>query len=90
MHQVNLSLVEKSLFKIPHYIRLKIHQWAASVEEIGIEEVRKLPGLHDEPLKGRLQGLRSVRLNRSYRLIYYLQKGKVIQVIVIEVNKHEY
>lgn len=60
------------------------------VEAHGLEEIRKIPGYHDEPLKGKLQGLRSIRLNRAYRLIYRIEKGIVIQVVVIGVNKHEY
>jgi proteic killer suppression protein len=90
VYKVNFKLAEKSLHKVPLYIRLKAHQWAASVEEEGLEEIRKKPGFHDELLKGKLQGFRSVRLNRSYRLIYFLRKEAIVNIIVIEVNKHEY
>ena len=35
----------------------------------GLEEVRKVPGYHDEPLKGDQAGERSIRLSRSYRCL---------------------
>ena len=57
----------------------------------GVWEVRKLPGYHDEPLKGDRRGQRSIRLNRAYRLIYEEDEhGEVLVIAVMEVNKHEY
>ena len=65
--------------------------WVALVEESGIREVRKHNGFHDEPLKGRRRGQRSVRLNRAYRAIYVERDaGKVELIEVLEVNKHDY
>jgi proteic killer suppression protein len=96
VYKVDLSFVEKDLSKIPWYIREKVHEWVHAVEYEGLEETRKIPGRHDEPLKGKLAGLRSVRLNQAYRLIYKLERGSIIHVIVIviviviEVNKHDY
>jgi len=58
---------------------------------IGLVETRKIKGLHDEPLKGKRLGQRSIRLNYKYRLIYVENStGKVIHVKVIEVSNHEY
>jgi hypothetical protein len=34
--------------------------WVDDVEERGLEEVRKIPGWHDEPLKGERKGQRSI------------------------------
>lgn len=61
------------------------------VELQGLPLTRKIPGYHDEPLKGNRSGQRSIRLSRSYRLLYIEEPeyGTVI-VKVIEVNKHEY
>ncbi|STY25350.1 Plasmid maintenance system killer protein [Legionella taurinensis] len=54
-------------------------------------EVRKIPGFHDEPLKGNRVGQRSIRLSRAYRAIYELgQQGKMEIVEIVEVNKHDY
>lgn len=61
------------------------------VERVGLAEVRKLSGYHDEPLKGTRKGQRSIRLNRSYRAIYIEHESGKIQIVeVIEVSKHEY
>ncbi len=45
-------------------------RWALLVEDIGLHEVRKIPGYHDEPLQGDRQGERSTRLSKAYRVIY--------------------
>ena len=68
MNRVDLSLVKKDLYKIPNYIVLKLLRWAEGVEEIGVLEMRKIPGFHDEPLKGRREGQRSIRLNHAWKL----------------------
>lgn len=53
--------------------------------------MRKRPGYHDEPLKGKRLGQRSIRLNKAYRAIYEIDTTGTIHFIeVIEVNKHEY
>lgn len=91
MNRVDLSLVKKDLYKIPFYILAKLYRWAESVENDGIEEVRKIPGFHDEPLKGSRHGYRSIRLNRSYRAIYSEHStGQMTIIRIEEVNKHEY
>mgnify|MGYP002361547724 CR=1 FL=1 len=61
-----------------------------AVEHVGLEEVRKIPGYHDEPLRGRRSGERSIRLNRSFRAIYTIKMDTIEFVQVTEVNKHEY
>ena len=84
-------LAEKQLAKVPDYIRNKAHEWIKVVEAYGLEAIRKIPGLHDEPLKGDRRGQRSVRLNRSYRLIYSTEKNQlIVEIFVIEVTNHEY
>lgn len=82
--------VLKELQMIPQHILKKFATWVQTVEEIGIEESRKIPGYHDEPLKGNRIGQRSIRLNRSYRAIYIISHESLIFVEVIEVNKHDY
>lgn len=69
----------------------KLFAWVRSVVSIGLEEVRKIPGFHDEPLKGDRKGQRSVRLTLAYRAIYVISgDGAVEFVSVKEVNKHTY
>ena len=50
---------KKSLERVPDYIALKLWSWVEAVSHKGLTEVRKLPGYHDEPLKGlgRVSGL---------------------------------
>ena len=55
------------------------------------QEARKLPGFHDEPLRGERKGQRSIRLNHAYRAIYVEEANGITRLIsIIEVNKHEY
>jgi len=84
---VETKHAQKVIEKIPAYVADKLNSWALLVEEYGLDEVRKLKGYHDEPLKGDLRGCRSIRLNRSYRAIYTVRFG---MVVIEEVNKHEY
>ncbi len=80
---------EKQIKKLPQNIREALRYWVETVQLIGIREARKLSGYHDEPLKGTRLGQRSVRLNRSYRVIYKVTNGD-IEITVIEVHKHAY
>lgn len=91
MEIVLFDKVEKQLAKVPKHIRIKLLAWAKAVELEGIAEVRKLPGYHDEPLKGKRTGQRSIRLSRSYRAIYEEFEEEEVNIISIEeVNKHDY
>ncbi len=80
----------KDLKKVPQIIIDKLQSWIEAIEIEGLREVRKKPGLHDEPLKGKRAGQRSIRLSRSYRAIYTVQKGKVKFILIEEINKHDY
>ncbi len=78
---------KKDIERLPRHIVDKLIIWVDSIEEKGIDEVRKIKSYHDELLKGDRRGYRSIRLNRSYRAIYSLR----LEIIVVEeVNKHEY
>lgn len=82
--------VEKQLKKVPSFIVDKLLSWVLEVERQGLEEVRKVPGYHDEPLKGKLAGMRSIRLSRSYRAYYKTVNDRIEFVQVEGVDKHEY
>lgn len=90
--EIRLSkLAEKQIHKIPHYIRDYLFLWIDTVIEFGLIETRKKSGYHDEPLLGNRYGQRSIRLNRSYRMIYEENfDGHITLVIILEVNKHDY
>ena len=91
MEKVALDKVRKKLKKIPIHIVRTLQRWALQVETLGIVEVRKIPGYHDEPLSGKRKGQRSVRLSIHYRLFYVeVHDNEVNLIQVEEVNKHEY
>lgn len=60
------------------------------IEDQGLEEVRKVPGYHDEPLKGDREGQRSIRLNKAWRAIYTIHGTQIKFVFIEEVSKHDY
>lgn len=79
------------MLKVPAHVRQKLMGWVLLVERKGLGEARKVPGYHDEPLKGKRSGERSIRLSRAYRAIYVLEEsGEAELVSVEEVTKHEY
>jgi proteic killer suppression protein len=91
MDVVELSQVKKEIKKLPLHVKRKLLEWSKAVELEGINEVRKQKGYHDEPLKGKRKGQRSVRLSRSYRAIYTQKANGEINILLVEeVNKHEY
>jgi proteic killer suppression protein len=82
---------EKDLAVVPRHVTVKLQDWVEDVEMRGLENVRKTPGYHDEPLKGALQGVRSIRLSRAYRAYYrQLAEAQVEFVRIERVDKHEY
>ena len=83
------KFAEKQLRRVPESIGRGFQHWVRAVELLGIREVRRYPGLHDEPLHGKRMGQRSVRLNRAYRAIY-IETVQGLEILVIEVNKHGY
>ncbi len=89
--KVSFNRVRKVLKVIPIHIIRNLQRWALQVEMLGVKEVRKIPGYHDEPLKGKRKGQRAIRLSKAYRAIYIDSKYGDINVIeVVEISKHEY
>ena len=85
------SLARKQLKKTPRHIVENLAAWVDDVETQGLEEARKIPGYHDEPLHGERQGQRSIRLSRSYRAIYVVKSEGIAQFVLIEeVTRHAY
>lgn len=81
----------KQLKKVPVRIIKSLQLWIGAVNTVGLEEVRRIPGYHDEPLKGKRQGQRSVRLSRSYRAIYVIIADEKNEFVFIkEVSRHVY
>lgn len=76
--------------KLPGHVVVKLQAWVDDVETRGVEEVRKIPGYHDEPCKGDMTGYRSIRLSRSWRAYYGIKSGEVKFILIERVDKHEY
>jgi len=86
---------ERELRRAPSHIVVKLMGWVAAVEDQGLEEVRRIPGYHDEPLRGDRAGQRSIRLSRSYRAFYVVrdrqEEDQTVEFVSVEeVNKHDY
>ena len=82
---------KRDLQRVPTFIADKLLAWTRRVEKVGLEEVRKIKGYHDEPLHGDRRGQRSIRLSRAYRAIYIIERDGTIEFVnVEEVNKHDY
>ena len=91
MKIVLTNVAKKRLDLCPDYIARKYDYWVDLLQTVGIREARKYKGFHDEPLHGNRRGQRSVRLSKSYRIIYRELDGNRYEVIeILEVNKHEY
>lgn len=80
----NLRELERS----NRQIAKKYTEWKTAVEKDGLNETRKIPGYHDEPLSGRLKNCRSVRLSSGYRAIYRLTKTGSLEVLMV--TNHDY
>ncbi len=81
----------RQLERVPSHIIKKLQGWVVLVETRGLAEARRIPGFHDEPLRGQRTGQRSIRLNQAYRAIYTVsERGDIELVTVEEVNKHDY
>ena len=92
IHEVRISRsAEKQLRRVPPHGADKLQVWVELVVTSGLEKARRVPGYHDESLKGQRTGQRSIRLSRAYRAIYEVVKdGSVEFVFLEEVSKHEY
>ncbi len=90
-HVVIRGGARKQLRRCPDHIVDKLETWSDAVEQRSLEEVRKIPGYHDEPLKGDRTGQRSIRLSKGYRAIYVVLKDRTVEFVQVEeVSKHEY
>lgn len=85
------NFARKQLDHCPDHIARKYDYWVDLLKTVGLREARKYKGFHDEPLHGSRRGQRSVRLSKSYRIIYRELDANRHEIIeILEVNKHEY
>jgi addiction module RelE/StbE family toxin len=81
--------VAKSLVAAPIEILQRYEKWKDIVLISGPQGLRNIKGFHDEALSGKWAGYRSSRLNLQYRVIYKVEKDRVL-VQVENVTPHDY
>lgn len=81
--------VSKQLISIPSDVLKRYEKWKDIVAISGPQGLREIKGLHDESLRGEWKGHRSSRLNQQYRIIYKIEKDKIL-VQVVNITPHDY
>jgi len=81
--------VAKQLTSIPIDVLKRYEKWKDIVAISGPQGLREIKGLHDESLRGEWKGHRSSRLNQQYRIIYKIEKDKIL-VQVVNITPHDY
>ena len=86
------NLGGRDLQRLLKHIAFNLMEWIDNVKDLGLRQVRKMPGYHDEPIKGaKREGQRSIRLNKAWRAFYVIDEtGTIHFVKIIEVNHHVY
>lgn len=81
--------VDKQLAKCPLEVQKRYEKWKDVVELSGSKGLSLIRGFRDEQLSGKLEGFRSSRLNKQYRVLYKIERDHFV-VEVLEVNPHDY
>jgi addiction module RelE/StbE family toxin len=81
--------VSKSLETAPLEVQKMYEKWKDIVSISGPQGLRFINGLNDEALSGEWRGYRSSRLDLQYRVIYKVEKDRVL-VQVENVTPHDY
>ena len=79
----------KRLDTLPVDVLKRYEKWKDVVRLSGPRGLRSIRGFRDESLVGEWKGHRSSRLNRQYRVIYRVDRDRVV-VEVVDVNPHDY
>ncbi len=81
--------VPRQLRRIPSEVLQRYEKWKDIVSISGPEGLKRIRGFNDESLRGEWRGFRSSRLNLQYRVIYKVEKDRVL-VEVVNVTAHDY
>ncbi|MCP5244320.1 MAG: type II toxin-antitoxin system mRNA interferase toxin, RelE/StbE family [Burkholderiales bacterium] len=81
--------VSKQLDSIPTDVLKRYEKWKDIVTLSGPNGLQKIKGLRDESLSGEWKGHRSSRLNQQYRVLYKVEKDKIL-VEVVSITPHDY
>ena len=79
----------KQLDRLPLDVLKRYEKWKDIVRLSGPVGLRQIKGLNDEALRGEWRGHRSSRLSRQYRVIYRIERDRVL-VEVVSVTAHDY
>ena len=79
----------RQLNSIPQDILKRYEKWKDIVSISGPQGLRLIKGFHDESLRGEWKGHRSSRLGKQYRVIYRVEKDRVL-IQVVSVTAHDY
>ena len=81
--------VPRQIRGLPQDILKRYEKWKDILAISGPTGLRLIKGLHDESLRGEWKDHRSSRLGRQYRVIYRVEKDKLL-VQVVNVTAHDY
>ncbi len=79
----------KRLDRLPRDILKRYEKWKDIVRVSGPVGLRQIKGFNDEALRGKWRGHRCSRLSGHYRVIYRIERDKVL-VEVVDVTAHDY
>ena len=81
--------VNKQLIALPQEVLKRYEKWKDIVAISGPDGLKQIKGFRDESLRGEWKGYRSSRLNIQYRVIYRIEKDRVL-VQVVSVTPHDH
>ena len=81
--------ISKQVARLPIEILKRYEKWKDVVTFSGPQGLRLIKGFNDEALKGEWSGHRSSRLGLQYRVIYRIDRDKIL-VQVIDITAHDY
>jgi addiction module RelE/StbE family toxin len=79
----------KQLDRTPRDVLKRYEKWKDITRLSGPLGLRQIKGFNDEALRGEWKGHRSSRLSRQYRVIYRIERDRVL-VEVVSVTAHDY
>ena len=79
----------KQLDRLPIDTLKRYEKWKDIVRLSGPNGLRQIKGFRDEALRGEWRGHRSSRLSGQYRVIYRIERDKVL-VEVVSVTAHDH
>ncbi len=79
----------KQIDRLPRDVLKRYEKWKDIVRLSGPLGLRQIRGFNDEALRGEWKGHRSSRLSRQYRVIYRIERDRVL-VEVVSATAHDY